>query len=168
MIQPTWQRRTVIWLIKCPILVKIQNFREQFYFTLRYVFSDIPRQDSDENVSLKYTTQGPESKSCMKEAYSLGGQHQGPALPASHYRDPSQSSSPLPGLGISHPDVPASTKLPPPRPPWAIPRPHPLSTNIYSMLTGCLRSVSFPLPQPVCWQFWGTSSPRSWFMQHRV
>ena len=87
MIQPTWQRRTVIWLIKCPIFVKIQNFREKFYFTLRYVFSDVPRQDSDENVSLKYTTQGPESKSCMKEAYSLGGQHQGPALPASHYRE---------------------------------------------------------------------------------
>ena len=87
MIQPTWQRTTVIWLIKCPIFVKIQNFREKFYFTLRYVFSDIPRQDSDENISLKYTTQGPESKSCMKEACSLGGQHQGPAPPASHYRE---------------------------------------------------------------------------------
>lgn len=54
-----------------------------FYFTLRYLFSDIPRQDSDENVSLKYTTQGVETKSCMREAYSLGGQNQELALPAS-------------------------------------------------------------------------------------
>lgn len=38
-------------------------------------------------LSLKYTTQGAETKSCMREAYSLGGQNQGLALPASQDRE---------------------------------------------------------------------------------
>ncbi|MXQ94383.1 hypothetical protein E5288_WYG001191 [Bos mutus] len=57
-----------VWWAACQPWGLNKNFREKFYFTLRYVFSDIPRQDSDEN--LRVVHEGKEEQESIPEMSS--------------------------------------------------------------------------------------------------